>query len=55
MNKTASYDLTIIVPIYNEKDGMDSLEKAMAALFRNPMYLHVFFLLTMVRKMEAIN
>ena len=31
MNKTASYDLTIIVPIYNEKDGMDSLEKAMAA------------------------
>lgn len=28
MNKTAEYDLTIIVPIYNEADNMDALEKA---------------------------
>ena len=26
MNKTANYDLTIIVPIYNEEDNMAALE-----------------------------
>lgn len=28
MNKTADYDLTVIVPIYNEEDNMAALEKA---------------------------
>lgn len=31
MNKTAQYDLTIIVPIYNEEDNMEALESRLGA------------------------
>jgi glycosyltransferase involved in cell wall biosynthesis len=31
MNKTANYDLTIIVPIYNEEDNMQALETQLGA------------------------
>ena len=30
MNKTSIYDLTIILPVYNEQDNMDALEQASA-------------------------
>ena len=30
MNKTSIYDLTIILPVYNEQDNMDALEQALA-------------------------
>lgn len=30
MNTTGSYDLTIIVPIYNERESMEALEKALS-------------------------
>lgn len=31
MNKTVEYELTIIVPVYNEEDNMDRLEKTLGA------------------------
>lgn len=31
MNKTASYSLTVIVPVYNEEDNMQALEERFAA------------------------
>lgn len=34
MNKTANYDFTIIVPIYNEQDGMQRLEEAFEAYLK---------------------
>lgn len=30
-NKTSEYDFTIIVPVYNEEDNMDAVEKRLAA------------------------
>ena len=29
MNKTQDYELTIIVPVYNEEDNLDRVEKAL--------------------------
>ena len=29
MNKTSNYQLTIVVPVFNEEDNMDALEKAL--------------------------
>lgn len=31
MNKTADYDLTVIVPVYNEEDNMEALEERLGA------------------------
>ncbi len=31
MNKTADYDFTIVVPVYNEEDNMEALEKRLSA------------------------
>lgn len=31
MNKTSHYDLSVIIPVYNEEDNLDRVEKAMAA------------------------
>ncbi|MDE6022475.1 MAG: glycosyltransferase, partial [Muribaculaceae bacterium] len=31
MNKTSSYALTVIVPVYNEEDNMEALEKRLGA------------------------
>lgn len=31
MNKTSNYDLTIVVPVYNEEDNMDRLERELSA------------------------
>jgi glycosyltransferase involved in cell wall biosynthesis len=31
MNSTAQYDFTVIVPVYNEEENMDRLEKTLAA------------------------
>ena len=30
MNKTSNYELTIIVPVYNEQDNMDRLSKTLS-------------------------
>lgn len=30
MNKSAAYDLTVVVPVYNEEDNMDRLERELA-------------------------
>ena len=35
MNKTAEYEFCIIAPIYNEEDGMQNLEKEMAAYLKH--------------------
>ncbi|NDW08342.1 glycosyltransferase [Dysgonomonas sp. 520] len=34
MNKTSAYEFTIIVPIYNEEDNMDRLEKELSAYLK---------------------
>ena len=31
MNKTSEYSLTIVVPVFNEKDNIHNLEKALTA------------------------
>lgn len=31
MNKTKDYELTIIIPVYNEVDNLDRVEKELAA------------------------
>ena len=31
MNATAAYELTIIVPVYNEQEGLPALEERLAA------------------------
>ena len=31
MNSTTNYKLTIIVPVYNEEDNVDALEKRLSA------------------------
>lgn len=30
MNKTANYELTIIIPVYNEQDNMERLENTLS-------------------------
>lgn len=35
MNRTSSYDLTIIVPIYNEEDNISRLEKEFSVYIKN--------------------
>jgi glycosyltransferase involved in cell wall biosynthesis len=43
-NKTANYDLTIIVPVFNEEDNMPALEKKLSAfLSQAPMPVCVLF------------
>ncbi|MGI6231768.1 MAG: glycosyltransferase family 2 protein [Prevotella sp.] len=45
MNKTTNYDFTIIVPIYNEEDNMQQLEKALADyLPKAPLHSCVLFI-----------
>lgn len=34
MNKTSEYELTIIVPIYNEEEGMKALEDKLSAYLK---------------------
>lgn len=35
MNKTGLYELTIVVPVYNEEDNMDRLEKELSAFVKS--------------------
>lgn len=37
-NSTSSYDLTVIVPVYNEEDNMAALEKALSQFVNNTTY-----------------
>lgn len=46
MNKTANYQFTIVIPVYNEEDNIYSLEKKLSEFLPQSKYTACALLLT---------